>query len=131
MKNRALDWYRQAEDDYLWAEHTLRAGKYAQVCFVTQQVGEKAIKALALFLGYDQIRSHSILEIARALRIDGEIETIAKRLDQFYISSRYPDAFPSGAPFEYFTEEQAQEALHMAQRLLVLIEKCIGHERSK
>ena len=31
-------------------------------------------------------------------------------------SARYPDAFPSGAPFEYFTSEQAQEAVGFAER---------------
>ena len=42
-RNRGPDWFRQARDDLLWAEDTLRAGRYAQACFVAQQVAEKAI----------------------------------------------------------------------------------------
>jgi HEPN domain-containing protein len=66
--NRAFDWFRQARDDLLWARDTLNSGRYAQACFTAQQVGVKAIKALALKLGYDEVRSHSILEIANALK---------------------------------------------------------------
>lgn len=118
--NRSKDWFKQAEDDLCWARDSFAAGHFAQTCFIAQQVGEKALKAVALHRGYTQVKSHSILEIARALEVNGEIEGIAKRLDQYYISTRYPDAFPTGAPFEFYTEEQAAEALAFAQRLMEL-----------
>lgn len=120
-QNRGFDWFRQAREDLLWTEDTVRAKRYAQACFAAQQVGEKAIKALALQRGNAEVRSHSILEIARALRLNGEIEEIAKRLDQYYISSRYPDSFPTGAPFDYFTREQAEEALRFADRMVRIV----------
>lgn len=118
MSNRALDWYRQAEEDLRWVKDTLSAERYSQVCFICQQTAKKALKAVALSKGYLQVRSHSILEIARALKINGEIERIAMRLDQYYISARYPDAFPAGAPFEYFTKDQAEEALLFAEKIV-------------
>jgi HEPN domain-containing protein len=62
--NRGFDWFRQSRDDLLWAKDTLKAGRFAQACFAAQQVGEKAIKALALKRSYTEVRSHSILEIA-------------------------------------------------------------------
>ncbi|MBC7795051.1 MAG: HEPN domain-containing protein [Clostridia bacterium] len=116
--NRSRDWLRQAEDDALWAADTLASGRYAQACFVCQQSAEKALKALALHRGVDRVKSHSTLEIARALSINGEVEEAAKRLDQYYISGRYPDAFPAGAPFEFFTRSQASEALALADIIL-------------
>ena len=116
--NRGFDWFRQSRDDLLWAKDTLKAGRFAQACFAAQQVGEKAIKALALKRSYTEVRSHSILEIARALKLNDEIEAIAKRLDQYYISARYPDAFPAGAPFEYFTKDPGAEAVRLASRML-------------
>jgi len=116
--NRALDWLRQAEDDLLWANDTLKAKRFAQACFVCQQCGEKALKAVALSRGFDRIKSHSILDIARALEINGDIETAAKKLDLYYLTTRYPDALPSGAPFDFFTREQAQEALGLATSLV-------------
>lgn len=121
MADRSIDWYRQAENDLLWAEDTLNAERYAQACFAAQQVAEKALKALALRRGLDEVRSHSLLEIARALRVDGEIEKIAKRLDLYYISARYPDAFPAGAPFEFFTLDQAREAVGFARRVVEIM----------
>ena len=122
MKNRWNDWLKQAKNDLLWAKDSLSAGRYSQVCFIAQQVAEKAIKAYAFYKGIDQIRSHSVLEIARALEINGELEKIAMRLDQYYISARYPDAFLSGAPYEYFTQEQAEEAKEMAENMVRIIE---------
>ena len=116
--NRCFDWFRQSRGDLLWAEDTLKSGRFAQACFASQQVAQKAIEALALKRGYAEIRSHSIREIARAMGVDAEVEVIAKRLDQYYISSRYPDALPAGAPFEYFTHEQAEEAVRLGSRML-------------
>jgi HEPN domain-containing protein len=118
LKNRAYDWFKQAQNDFLWAKDTLAAEKFAQTCFICQQVAEKSLKAVAYSRGFDIIKSHSVFEISRNLGINGEIEQIAKRLDQYYISTRYPDAFPSGAPFEYYTMEQAVEAVDFTEKIL-------------
>ena len=118
MKNRSKDWFAQAKNDLSWAEETLKAGHFAQACFVCQQAAEKAVKSLAISRGVDQIRSHSVFEITDELEIDGNLKKIAQRLDQYYISTRYPDAFPSGAPFQFFTEEQAREALAFAEEFI-------------
>ena len=83
---------------------------------------------MAFFRGVQEIRSHSVREIAQSLEVNGEIEKIAKRLDMYYISARYPDAFPSGAPFEYFTSEQAEEAFQFAQKLVEIIKHEAAHE---
>ncbi|MBN2655607.1 MAG: HEPN domain-containing protein [Spirochaetales bacterium] len=125
--HRAKDWFSQAENDLLWARDTLKATRYAQACFVAQQVAEKSLKALALAQGYDSVRSHSILQITKSLKINGEMEMMAKRLDQYYISARYPDAYIEGAPFEYFTEDQASEAVSFAGRFIDIIREKIYH----
>jgi HEPN domain-containing protein len=128
MKNRALDWLAQAENDFLWAQETHECGRYAQVSFICQQLAEKAVKSIAYSRGIEMIKSHSISEIAKSLNINGDIEMMAKRLDMYYISSRYPDAFPSGAPFEYFSIEQSTEALSFAQKILDFVKKVV-HEK--
>lgn len=119
--NRARDWLKQAENDLLWTRNTFESGLWAQACFAAQQVAEKALKALVLSRGYEDVRSHSLLSIIKALEIDGELENMAKKLDQYYISARYPDAFYDGAPYEYFTENQAREALAFAERYIDVI----------
>jgi HEPN domain-containing protein len=119
MKSRAGDWLKQAENDLAWAKDSMRGGYWSAVCFTCQQVGEKALKAIALGRGVSEVRSHSLVKIAAALGIDGDIERMGRRLDVFYISARYPDAFSEGAPFEFFDEEQAKEAVSFAERFVV------------
>lgn len=111
----------QAENDLTWARHSLSGGFYSQTCFISQQAGVKALKALCYRKGFDIIKTHSQVQIIRALGVNGEREKIAKELDLYYISGRYPDAFPAGAPFEMFTIEQAERALAAAERLCVLV----------
>jgi len=124
--NRYQDWLRQAENDLEWANHSMRGGFFAQTCFVAQQAGEKALKALAYHTGFDVIRTHSLFQIVRTLEINGDLEKYAKELDLYYISGRYPDAFPGGAPFEMFTEEQAERAVAAARDLVNTIKVKIG-----
>ncbi|HNV46969.1 MAG TPA: HEPN domain-containing protein [Spirochaetota bacterium] len=66
MKKSAKDWLKQTENDLSWAHDTLRAGKYAQACFICQQVAEKALKAIAYDRGCDMMKSHLVMEIARS-----------------------------------------------------------------
>ena len=41
-------WLRQAENDLEFAKSGHKEGFFSQVCFLTQQIAEKAVKALAL-----------------------------------------------------------------------------------
>jgi HEPN domain-containing protein len=122
MNNRAHDWYKQAVNDLAWAKDSLVSGHWAQVCFICQQVAEKALKAIALSKGALEIKSHSLVRIAEALGVNGEIDRMGRRLDVYYITSRYPDAFAEGAPFEYFDREQAEEALGFASAFISMAE---------
>lgn len=108
---RYLDWLRQAENDLHWAEHSRQGGFYAQTCFVAQQAGEKALKAYCFARGYDIVRTHSLFQIVKHLGENGALENCARELDLYYISARYPDAFPAGAPYEIITSDQCQRAL--------------------
>lgn len=119
--NRYEDWLRQAENDLKWAEHTLAGGFNAQTCFIAQQAGEKTLKAYCFFKGFDVIRTHSIFQIVKNLGENGVLEKNARELDIYYISARYPDAFPDGAPFEIITPEQAERALAAAREIHCLI----------
>ena len=118
MKSRAGDWLKQAEEELAWGRDALAMKRWAIVCFTAQQVAGKCLKSIAIARGASQIKSHSTLEIAEALGIDGDLDEKARILDQYYISTRYPDAFSTGAPFEYFVERQAREALEYAVAFL-------------
>ncbi len=109
-----------------WLRDSLAGGNFAQTCFVAQQVGEKAIIAIAYARGAEVIRSHSILAIARELKINSEIDRAAQTLDQYYITARYPDALPDGYPAQFFTEEQARAAVELAALMLHKAEEEFG-----
>jgi len=60
------------------------------------------------------VKGHSIVNIAKDLGLNGEIESAGQVLDLYYISSRYPDALPDyGVPYEYFGLEQAKQVLEL------------------
>ena len=121
-----MDWQKQAVNDLEWARDSFHGGHWAQVCFVCQQIAEKALKAIALSQGAFEIGSHSLVKIAEALGINGDLERMGRRLDVYYISSRYPDAFAEGAPYEYFDREQAEEALGFAELFISRAAEAIG-----
>lgn len=56
--------------------------------------------------------------VCRELKINGRLEEAGQRLDQYYIPTRYPDAQPAGAPFRFFTGDQAREALEFAEEFV-------------
>ena len=119
MKSRAGDWLKQARSELAWAHDSYTHEHWAFVCFTAQQVAEKCLKAIALHRGASQVKGHSTYLIAQALKINGRIEMMAQRLDQYYITTRYPDAFSEGAPYEFFSEDQAKEALGFAEAFVV------------
>lgn len=122
MNQNYNSWLGQAYEDIRWGEDSLKAGHFAQTCFIAQQVGEKSLKALGFFRGYDLIRAHSLVQISKALGINEEIERASRQLDLYYISTRYPDSLPDGGiPSHYFGEEQAQDALTKAK---MIFQKC-------
>jgi len=119
--DRRLDWLRQAENDLQSARHMRAGGFHAQACFTAQQAGEKALKALCFARGFDIVRTHSLFQLVSDLGENGAVERCAKELDLFYISGRYPDAFPGGAPFELIGADQSERALAAAQTVLEFV----------
>lgn len=118
MESRAYDWLAQGENDLLAARSTIAEGFYAQACFLAQQGAEKALKGLAFRRGFTQVCTHSIRQLAMDLKINGEVQEAGRVLDLYYISARYPDALPEGAPFQAFSEQQARLAVAQAERIL-------------
>lgn len=114
MKQVYEKWLLQAVNDLEWGHVSFDRQFYAQACFISQQVAEKSLKALAYFRGAELIRSHSCIELSRELQINGKLEEAARILDQYYISTRYPDALAGAMPYETYTEKQAAEALEFA-----------------
>lgn len=118
MANRAPDWFAQSSHDLNHAQNALNDGDYDWACFAAHQAAEKAVKALFLDLG-GEAWGHAIMRLLTDLgaRIDVPEELIkaAQRLDKHYIPTRYPNGFDTGAPRDYYTEEEAQRAIEDAR----------------
>jgi len=127
--NRWKDWLEQGKSDFEKAKLDLHHKYYEWACFTAQQSAEKVLKALALKIGFN-IWGHSLNEIltilSSAIKIPDEIREFAKQLDLYYITTRYPNSFPSGKPADYFTEKQAKEAINAAHNIIKFCESHIS-----
>lgn len=121
MPSRYKDWLKQAERDLEHARHALEDKDSEWACFAAQQAAEKAIKALYQFLGAQAI-GHSVRALLEQLpkqyAPDEKMKEAARELDRHYIPARYPNAYAEGAPFEYYTEEEARKAIGHAERII-------------
>ena len=118
-------WASQAEDDlkfveWLWEEKAF----FDKGCFISQQAGEKILKACLYGLGKKQVIGHSLVELVAELSHEDTqfeaIRTEARRLDRFYIPTRYPNGLPGGTPFQVFTEEDLGEALADVKKIFTI-----------
>jgi len=118
-------WLVQAEDDLRFAELASRERFFAQACFNSQQAAEKALKAFLYARGAEQVIGHSVADLAaECARLEPEFAKLKERaapLDQFYLSTRYPNSLPGGIPAEAFTARDAERALEMAREVIAVV----------
>jgi HEPN domain-containing protein len=130
MAERSADWFRQAEADLELARVAITHGRHEWACFAAQQASEKAVKAVHLFRG-QEAWGHSVMELLEALRdqepaIDGTLLDRARALDKLYVPARYPNGLPSGAPTDYFTRSEAEQALGHAEAVLEVCRRALS-----
>lgn len=127
VMRRYSDWLRQAQRDLEHAHRSTEAGDYEWACFAAQQAAEKALKALHLALGVEAW-GHSVFRALTALpptiSVPAELQIHAKALDKHYIPPRYPNSYPEGAPLDFYTRKDANEALHAAE---AVVKFCADH----
>lgn len=124
MPNRDRDWLKQAERDVEQAEDSRRAGRHEWACFATHQAAEKAVKALHLHLGQEawgHVIAKLLRELPTRLSVPEALIEKAHVLDSFYISPRYPNSHPEGAPFEHYGPLQSEEAIRYAREIIEFV----------
>ncbi len=136
MKNKdeAMRWLLHAKDELIDAKILLDANRYYHVLFLAQQIAEKAIKAFIYSKINEPIFTHSIfnlLKIANELDPDfGELRH-TKRLDDYYVPTRYPNGLPGGIPSEYYDDpEETKEAFEMAKSVISFVEAKLGMKQN-
>lgn len=121
---RTRDWFGQAKAFLDDAKRNHEAGSWYIGCFLSQQSAEFSIKALCQHLGV-HCWGHNLLELLQNLsavkeqvKIDDQIDTACKILNKYYISTRYPDAYPSGSPHEQFSAVESVNAIKLASEVM-------------
>jgi HEPN domain-containing protein len=122
----ARGWIDQARNDLKFAQAAFREGFYSQCCFICQQVGEKALKAVLVSRRRGIALTHSIRDLCRMLKVNGQLLKAASILDQYYVTARYPNVLPGQPPFMAFHRDQAKEAIQFAALLTKKAERLLG-----
>jgi len=129
-EGEAIRWLTQAEEEYKDAAYLSKAGRYYLSLFLCQQSAEKALKAFVYMNEEDPIFSHSVtvlLKMATTIDPDFGSLTSAKRLDDYYIPTRYPNGLPGGIPAHYYDDpDEAARALAWSGEVIELVKKKIG-----
>ncbi|MFO0983059.1 MAG: HEPN domain-containing protein [Planctomycetota bacterium] len=129
MAERSRDWLRQAEADLKHARHARDDGDYEWSAFASQQAAEKAIKALFQKLHLDawgHTLSLLLTSLPDTCRVDVALVESAKELDKHYIPTRYPNGFDRGAPVDFYTKKESEQAIANAEVIIAFCRDQIG-----
>ena len=124
-KNRheAERWVLTAEEDLAAAILLCDARMYAQCCFLAQQSGEKAVKALWNLEDADPW-GHSIQRLVTDFPGKDSLPDSliwierAALLDKFYIPTRYPNGLPDLTPGQVYRLDDAVRGVEAARALV-------------
>ncbi len=121
----AKRWIDQAKEDLLSAKILFNAERYYLVCFLAQQIAEKALKSVIYFNKEDLVLGHSVRKLVKwAGTFDKRFEDLINKisiLDSYYIPTRYPNGLPEGIPAEIFNRDAAENAYKLAETTVQII----------
>lgn len=131
---RANDLLTDAEDFFGAANDLFATSRWSKVCFNCQQAVELALKAILNYLGLER-RGHglSILlnEVCNYQEEFEQFKDTVRILDQYYIPTRYANAFYSGPAMEHYTKGQAEEALKYSEDILRLVRQIVAERETE
>ena len=129
-RNEALRWFQQAENDLSFAYHAMDGEFFHQVCFISQQCAEKAVKAIHYDEGARSVIGHSVVGLLARIpdrhQDMKQLTDLAAELDLYYIPARYPNGLIEGTPHTAFTRTQAERALKAAETILDAARLALG-----
>lgn len=124
--NKTVNWIDFAKEDLLWAKASLEDKIYRGACFAAQQAAEKALKAYLHAKGVRVFKIHDLVALNQeCLKQDSDFEKLEEAcnlISPYYLSTRYPDI----AQFEEYSEEQTQEIIEQADKIIEFIKSKIG-----
>jgi len=128
-KEEGKRWLEQAIEDLKWAKDLAERGGYHIACFLSQQVGEKALKAFLYAQGEEIVIGHSVERLCHlAAKYEANFLKKVKKwaiLDGYYIPTRYPNGLPDSIPAKVYTSDAAGEAVRLAGEIVDYIKEKI------
>jgi HEPN domain-containing protein len=129
MRRDALEegrrWLEQAQEDLHWARDLAERGGYHVACFLSQQVGEKAVKGFLYAQGEEIVLGHSLERLCQqAVRWEPQFAVEVKRwaiLDGYYVPTRYPNSVPDSIPARVYTADAARDAVRLAEEVVSFV----------
>lgn len=118
MKEKALDWLKQANADLKTARDLLKSKNYYASVNFSQQAAEKGLKAVFILLKNGlPPRIHDLVELGRLTGASSDVMSQAEQLTSSFFTVRYPDSAPE-IPVKYYDEKKAKAHLKEAQLIL-------------
>ena len=111
-------WLHKAQEDELSAKSILehKDGSPSTVCFLSQQIAEKSLKALVIFFDLELEKIHDLIKLISLLESSFpeiiELKEEAKLLNRYYIETRYVGDYPE------FIWENAEGAFVAAEKII-------------
>ena len=131
---RAKDLLVDAEDFFGAANDLFSTGRWSKVCLNCQQAVELALKAILNHLGLER-RGHELSsllnEVCNYREEFEQFNNAVKILDQYYIPTRYANAFYSGPAMKHYTKRQAEEAIKYSEEILKLVRQVVAEEETE
>lgn len=128
-KDEALRWLAQAEEEFNDAKLLKEMRRFYLSLFLCQQSAEKALKAYIYTFEGEPFFTHSVSVLLKiATELDPEFSALkdAKRLDDYYIPTHYPNSLPGEIPARYYDDEsEAEQALELANNIIKLVKSKI------
>ncbi len=115
-------WMRSAKLTLESARLDLDHGFFNWCCFKCHQAAEKALKAILYGAGRPKV-GHSLVRLVEHVRelgieVPQDVTLACYKLTRHYIPTRYPNAWSEGIPEEYYTRQDAEEAIEAALRVI-------------
>ena len=118
-------WIEMARRTLDSSKRDLDGGDYNWACFKAQQSAEYALKGLLYGLGIivrDRSLVNLLSKLPEGLPTTG-IMHVAKSLDKHYLLARYTSAWIEGVPANYYTRQDAREAISYASLVIKWVEE--------
>jgi len=123
MKKESKEWFKIAFEDLKAAKCLYKEGLYRMVCYHSQQVVEKGLKAILNEHQIDFKKTHNIIDLMNKVISFGYDVKLSDE-DVVFLNSIYRVRYPGDTgllPYSEPDKDDANKALNIADNFLIII----------